>query len=145
MKKYHVSEININNIDLKKLEKNNFFKKTKNKIFLSDKGLYKIIDDNIYNYKLIEKEDMYYENFLDKYTLFCSDFYWRKNNSDNIPYNHKCIEITDIQIKLQEYTNTTLNIEIFNGKIIDVYFLSKMFYNDHSFKEDISLFMKMIL
>ena len=63
----------------------------------------------------------------------------------SIPFDIETIDINYIEIKLNEYSKNTMVIEILNGKIIDLYFLSNMSKDDYSFKEDISLFIKMIM
>ena len=107
--------------------------------------MHKIINDEYYKYKLLDNSENKYENFLNKYTLYCSNSYWKKIQVDNIPYKHSIINISYVEIKLNKFSNNTMVFEIFNGKVIDLYFLSDMSKDDHSFKEDISLFIKMIM
>lgn len=145
--KYHILEIKLNKINLKNIESIDdiIVEKKKENLFLSDKGLYKIIGEDIYQYKLIDRGDGTFDNFLDEYTLFYSDSYWKKNIVENIPYNYENINVIYLTVKLNEKSRNSMVIEIFNGKIIDLYFLSNMTMDDHSFKEDISLFIKMIM
>jgi hypothetical protein len=143
--KYHILEININNIKLNKFENNDYVNKRKDTLFLCENGLHKIIDDEYYKFKLIDNNETKYDDFLDKYTLYSSNSYWKKIAVDNIPYKHSTINISYVEIKLNKFSKNTMVFEIFNGKIIDLYFLSDMSKDDHSFKEDISLFIKMIM
>jgi hypothetical protein len=143
--KYHILEIKLKNIDINKLKDVEFVKKKKDTLFLSYDGLYKIIDNNYYKFKLIDNDAYIYNNFLDDYTLYHSNSFWKKSMITSIPFDIETIDINYIEIKLNEYSKNTMVIEILNGKIIDLYFLSNMSKDDYSFKEDISLFIKMIM
>ena len=142
--KYHIGEININKINIKNINENIVTKKKEN-LFLCNNGLCKIVDNDVYLYKLIDKDAEIYDNYLDKYTLYLSNSYWKSRKVNNIPYSHKTIEITYVEVKLSEYSKNSMIIEIFNGKIIDLYFISNATKEDFSLKEDISLFIEMIM
>ena len=152
MIKYYIPEINLRDIRNKTniIEhfENNFNKKIiEEKIIISIDGYYKIENDILIKYKLIEKEYNYITNFIKNYTLIGMDYY-EKNIGEvfSIPNESNHIKLTKILFNIGKSSNYIV-FEKKENKIIDVYFLSNKKINEENifFKNDISLFIKMLM
>lgn len=146
MFKYYISEINLNKINTKKI--NNLLDVNCNKfrILLSKNGKY-IINENKIDFYIMndmDDEDLIIKNYLEKYTLFICKFNWKKVKSTSI-----CIDHNDIFVEAYSYNmknrKIKLIIEYFNSKILDLYILSELKYDNISLKEDISYLLSKII
>ena len=149
MNRYFIPEININEIPLEKLKKNNKFTKKIYKKNLALDGEY-IINKNgeIIHYRIndIDDEDNIVNNYLDKYTLCIMKYNTKRSNKKNIPINNHEINVDSYVFKSNNKSQTSMIIEVMKNNIKDMYFLSNLDYDDYSFKEDISyLLSKLIL
>ena len=152
MNKYYIPEISINNIShtiIDKLKNKFHYNILEDNIILSDQGYYKIINNEIFPYSF-----NFYNNattindFLNKYTLIKqSKHIWKKNKypTNHIPFNHTLLSQTIIQFKINKYSKFSCNIVLNKNKIYDIYFLSDESYDDFSFIEDISYFIRMFI
>ena len=147
MKQYFIKELNLHNINLNNIRTNNSFhiRETHSNIFLNDFGFYIIENDKIINCKINHKSSNIVNNFLKKYTLYCNEIAIEKIEKSNIPYINHLIKIKKIEIKLNKYSKNSIVIEFYNDSIYDLYFLSNENYNNVSFQEDISLFIKILI
>ena len=149
MNKYYIPELflsqvrNIPNLIENLTEKNIFTKNIENQI-LTPKGLYKIINDEIYKFKIISKESIIIENYYKNFTLIGENIYEKKINIINhIPIENELITITKLKFSMQEKSNHYLVLELINNRIKDIYFLSNkdLKDNDIFFKNDLISFM----
>jgi len=149
MNKFYIPEIylsevrNIPNI-IDNLNEKYFTKKTTEQQILTPNGLYKIIDDDIIQFKLVSKKSNFIENFYKNFTLIEENIYEKKIGPVSyIPYENETIEITKIKYSLQERSEHFLVLELINNRIKDLYFLSNKGIGEENlfFKNDLSSFM----
>ena len=149
MNKFYIPEIylsevrNIPNL-IDNLNEKYFSKKTTEQQILTPKGLYKIIADDIIQFKLISKKSNIIENFYKNFTLIEENIYEKKIGAVSyIPYENETIEITKIKYSLQERSEHFLVLEIINNRIKDLYFLSSKGIGEENlfFKNDLSTFL----
>ena len=152
MMKYYIPEINLRDVR----NKNNIIEKFKNiynkeiiieKWILSIDGFYKIENDNLIKYKLVEKNYNYVTNFIENYSLIGMNYY-EKNLGEmfSIPSENKSINIEKIKFNIGKSENYIV-FEKKNNKIIDIYFLSKKKIDEHNvfFNNDVSSFIKLLM
>ena len=149
MNKFYIPEIylsevrNIPNL-INNLNEKYFTKKSVEKQILTPNGLYKIIDDDIVQFKFISKKSNIIQNFYKKLTLIEENIYEKKIDPVSyIPYENETIEITKIKYSLQERSEHFLVLELINNRIKDLYFLSNKGIGEENlfFKNDLSSFM----
>lgn len=149
MHRYFITEININEIPLEKLKKNYKFTKKiyKKNIGLDGEYIVNNKGDVIHNrINDIDDEDMIINEYLDKYTLCIMKCNTKRSNKKNIPINSFEIKVDSYIFKSNDKSQTSMIIDVIKNNIKDMYFLSKLNYDDYSFKEDISyLLSKLIL
>lgn len=152
MMKYYIPEINLRDVR----NKNNIIEKFENiynkeiiieKWILSIDGFYKIENDNLIKYKLVEKNYNYVTNFIENYSLIGMNYY-EKNLGEmfSIPSENKSINIEKIKFNIGKSENYIV-FEKKNNKIIDIYFLSKKKIDEHNvfFNNDVSSFIKLLM
>ena len=140
----HLSEIrNIPNL-IDNLNEKYFTKKNTEQQILTPNGLYKIIDDDIIQFKLVSKKSNIIENFYKNFTLIEENIYEKKIGPVSyIPYENETIEITKIKYSLQERSEHFFVLELINNRIKDLYFLSNKGIGEENlfFKNDLCSFM----
>lgn len=152
MMKYYIPEINLRDVR----NKNNIIEKFENiynkeiiieKLILSIDGFYKIENNNLIKYKLVEKNYNYVTNFIENYSLIGMNYY-EKNLGEmfSIPSENKSINIEKIKFNIGKSENYIV-FEKKNNKIIDIYFLSKKKIDEHNvfFNNDVSSFIKLLM
>jgi hypothetical protein len=150
--KYYIPEINLRDVR----NKNNIIEKFENiynkeiiieKLILSIDGFYKIENNNLIKYKLVEKNYNYVTNFIENYSLIGMNYY-EKNLGEmfSIPSENKSINIEKIKFNIGKSENYIV-FEKKNNKIIDIYFLSKKKIDEHNvfFNNDVSSFIKLLM
>ncbi len=149
MNKFYIPEIylseirNIPNL-IDNLNEKYFTKKTTEQQILTPNGLYKIIDDDIIQFKLVSKTSNIIENFYKNFTLIEENIYEKKIGPVSyIPYENETIEITKIKYSLQERSEHFFVLELINNRIKDLYFLSNKGIGEENlfFKNDLCSFM----
>ena len=125
MMKYYIPEINLRDVR----NKNNIIEKFENiynkeiiieKWILSIDGFYKIENDNLIKYKLVEKNYNYVTNFIENYSLIGMNYY-EKNLGEmfSIPSENKSINIEKIKFNIGKSENYIV-FKKKNNKIIDI-------------------------
>jgi len=149
MNKFYIPEIylsevrNIPNL-INNLNEKYFTTKTIEGQILTTNGLYKIIDDDIVQFKIISKKSNIIQNFYKKFTLIEENIYEKKIGIVSyIPFENETIEITKIKYSLQERSEHFLVLELINNRIKDLYFLSSKDIGEENlfFKNDLCLFL----
>lgn len=141
MKIYYIPEININNININTLK---VYKKIIQKIIITPYGRI-IIKENNKAEKLIINESSVINDFIPNYTLFINDINWNKCNLNDICNKNEFLEKNIYEIKLSDFSSSSLFIEFIDDKINDLYFTSKNDPDTIFFKNDISSFIKMLI
>ena len=152
MMKYYIPEINLRDVR----NKNNIIEKFENicnkeiiveKLILSTDGFYKIENDSLIKYKLVEKNYNYQSNFIDNYSLIGMNYYEKKmGEMFSIPSESKSINIEKLKFNVGKSENYIV-FEKRDNKIIDIYFLSKKKINENNifFNNDVSLFIELLM
>lgn len=152
MMKYYIPEINLRDVR----NKNNIIEKFENiynkeiiieKLILSIDGFYKIENDNLIKYKLVEKKYNYVTNFIKNYSLIGMNYYEKKiGEIFSIPNENECINIEKIKFNIGKSENYIV-FEKRNNKIIDIYFLSKKKIDENNFffNNDVSSFINLLM
>ena len=152
MMKYYIPEINLRDIRNKNNIIQNFENKfnkkiIEEKIIISIDGYYKIDNDVLVKYKLIEREHNYITNYIDNYTLIGINCYEKKiGEVYSIPNESNHISLEKIHFNIGKSSNYIV-FEKKENKIIDVYFLSDKKINEKNifFKNDVSSFIEMLM
>lgn len=118
----------------------------KDTVILSENGIYKIINDKIYKFSLVEQNNIYKIPFKNT-NLIKQNIPFKKNNFNEnwVPPNHESIQLNTNIFKHSSNTNTELHIVLYNDKINDIYILSNLDETQHSFKEDLELFYRILI
>ena len=131
MNKYFIPEINLkpiknnNNNILKKLENKYHMTIENHEIIVTNDGFYKLDNDKLIKYKIINKNSFIKENFIKNMTLIGMNYYHKKiGEVFNIPYEHAKITIKQIKFSIGKESKHFLVIEKIKNKINDLYFLS---------------------
>ena len=152
MMKYYIPEINLRDVR----NKSNIIEKFENicnkeiiveKLILSTDGFYKIENDDLIKYKLVEKNYNYQSNFIDNYSLIGMNYYEKKmGEMFSIPSESKSINIEKLKFNVGKSENYIV-FEKRDNKIIDIYFLSKKKINENNifFNNDVSLFIELLM
>lgn len=139
-----IDKLNINIIN--KLKEQFHHSSREDTLILSENGLYKIIDDAIYKFSLVEQNNIYKIPFKDTNLIKQKTPFKKNKYSVNwIPPNHNSIQLNTIVFKHSYNSNTELHIVIFNDKINELYILSNLDETQHSFKEDLELFYRILI
>ena len=139
MKKIYFKNLNLNKKNLKKID-NKYEKKINyEKNILTDKGIYKIINNKLYNfdiiYKVLEENELCYQIY-EKYF---------KEEKYQIPYNNKEIIIEKHIYSINK--ESKLYIEYYKKKLHDYYVISniKLNINDYILKKEISYIQNLLI
>ena len=145
MYKYYISELNLKNINFKKLTKDIDVISHEVITLLSINGKYVLKDDYISHYIIndFDNEDIIIKNYLEKYTLLISKINWKSVKSNDIKNNHIEIIINEDIYSISK--NTDLVVEKVNNVIKDIYIKSNLKYDNFSLKEDISYLLSKII
>ena len=147
MYKYYISELDIKQINTKKLDNKLKGSVENNRILLSKKGKYVLKNGEILFYIItdLDKEDFIVKDYLDKYTLFVTNENFKKVKFNEIDNDNIEINIKKLVYRIDSKSKTKLIIEIINNKIKDVYLISDLKYDNYSFKEDVSYLLSKII
>lgn len=121
MVKYYIDMLDLNKI------KNLKYKSTtySEHLILSNTYLIKIINDKYIKYTFVEKNPTIKNNFFENKNLYIDNSFLKKNdNQDQIPYNHKKIEVLYNKHKINDKNKIYFVKEYLNKELIDYYFLS---------------------
>ena len=113
-------------LDLNKI-KNLKYKSTiySEHLILTDTHLIKIMNNEYIKYTFIEKNPTIKENFFKNKDLYIDNSFFKKvDNEDQIPYNHKKIEVLFYKYKINNKSKIYFIKEYLNKELIDYYFLS---------------------
>ena len=137
--KYYIPNLQFTNVEkLNKLNKVQFNMKILNSI----DGLYKIINNNLYKYKLTHNKTIYIEDYIGSYSLIQSDEKWKKSTIVfHIPYIHNILELKITKYSINPKSKTFFVVEKYNNKIHDFFFESSLLHDNCLLKEDISSFL----
>lgn len=139
MKKIYLKNLNLNKKNIKKIDNKYKKKVTYEKNILTNTGIYKFINNKLYNfdiiYKLLDENDLCYEIY-EKYF---------KEEKYQIPYDNEEILIEKHIFSINE--ESKLYIEYYKNKLHDYYIISniKLNINDHILKEEISYIQNLLI
>ncbi len=136
---------NINENIINKLKDNFYFNEIQDTLLLCEDGLYKIINDQIYKFSLVEQNEIHKIPFKNTFLIKQNKPFKKNKYSENwISPNHEILHTKNLVFKYGEKGNTELHL-IFNDKhLIDLFILSKLDEKQYSFQEDLELFYKLI-
>ena len=131
MNRYFIPEINLktvknnfNNI-LEKCESKYHKTTDQHELILTINGFYKLENNKLIKYKIINKKSFIKENFINNMTLIGMNYYHKKiGEVFHIPYEHAKITIEQITFSVGKESKHFLVIEKIKNKINDLYFLS---------------------
>ena len=136
---------NINKNTLDKLKDNFWVNEIEEHILLSENGLYKIINDQIYKFSLVEQNEIKKIPFKDNYLVKQNKPFKKNKYSNNwISPNHEYIKTKIYIFKYGEKGNTEFHLVFNHDKLIDLFILSRLEETQHSFQEDLELFYKLL-
>ena len=149
MNKYFIPEIDLKVIKnhpeiFDKLKKDYNMVIEDEQIIITIDGFYKIQDNKLIKYKIINRDSSITENFIKNMTLIGTNYYHKKiEEVYNIPYEHSFIWRQIIKFSVGK-GNNYLVLERINNKINNLYFLSKKKINedDRFFLKDVSSFVE---
>lgn len=148
MFQYFISQIDINKINtnmIEKLKEKFQFNEIKENIFYSNEGYYVINDNKITLFKIIHKDNVKEEHYLDKYTLLGNHIYIKKiEDVMKLPVNYLPLTIEKIYFQTKGSSNNMI-LEKINNNICKIYFTSKdkkLNENNFFFNNDMSLYLK---
>jgi hypothetical protein len=121
MKKYYIDLLDLNKI------KNLKHKSTvyTEQLILTNTHLIKIMNNEYIKYTFFEKNPTIKENFFKKKNLYIDNSFFKKIGiEDQIPYNHKKIEVLFYKYKINNKNKIYFIKEFLNKELIDYYFLS---------------------
>jgi hypothetical protein len=136
--RYYVENFYLKNLNII----NEYLKEqSKEQIILSNDGLYKYIDRQLYKFKIRNnKDDIIIKN--NKNNIISTDVSWKKYDiSYKIPFIFKKIEVLVYDFNIMP--DVTFRVEKINNKISDYYFLSKYSYMDFFLKDGIISFLSL--
>lgn len=139
----HIKSINSNIIN--KL-KDQFHHIELNDIHIfSENGLYKIINDKIFKFTINEQQNSIKIPFQDTHIIKQNKPFIKNKYPENwIPPNHQPIQLKTHIFKHSPKSNTELHISYQDNNITDIFVLSNFDENQHSFKEDLQLFYRIL-
>lgn len=113
---------------------------------LSENGLYKIINDKIFKFSINEQQNITKIPFKKTYLIKQNKPFIKNKYPENwIPPNHESIHFKTHIFKHSPKSNTELHIIYNNDDINDIFILSNLDENRHSFKEDLELFYRILI
>lgn len=136
--RYYVENFYLKNLNII----NEYLKQqSKEQIILSNDGLYKYIDSQLYKFKIRNnKDDIIIKN--NKNNIISTDVFWKKNDASyKIPFIFKKIEMHVYEFNI--IPDVTFRVEKINNKIYDYYFLSKYSHMDFFLKDGIISFLSL--
>ena len=139
MKKIYLKNLNLNKKNIKKIDNKNKKKITYEKNILTNNGIYKFMNNKLYNfdiiYKLLDENDLCYEIY-EKYF---------KEEKYQIPYDYEEIMIEKHIFSINE--ESKLYIEYYKNKLHDYYIISniKLNINNNILKEEISYIQNLLI
>lgn len=149
MFQYLFDNIDIHSINVAKINKlkDQFYHIEKDDIhILSEYGLYKIIDDKIFKCSLIEQTNIHKVPFKKTFLIKQNNPFIKNKYPENwIPPNHQSINLKTHIFKHAQKSNTELHIIYNNNIVSDVFVLSNLDENRHSFKEDLEIFYRILI
>ena len=147
MSKCYIPEISIKTIRSNILDnlknKFNFVHQIKNIICAPD-GFYEINENSLTKFVTVIKNEIIFENFIDKYTLLVSTQYDKKiNDTEFIPYESENISVEYFLFDIPE-SNNKFVLEFINNRCHDFYFQTKekVTQNNVFLNNDVSLILK---
>tara|TARA_B110000858_G_C17754549_1_gene451397 strand:+ start:721 stop:1152 length:432 start_codon:yes stop_codon:yes gene_type:complete len=143
MKNIFIPEIS--NINVKNIKKY-LNSEIDEKIFLGFFGIYKYINDNLFNFKLKSFREKDRIEKLNNVNIYCSRFSLVKcEETQQIPYEH-VFKISKKQIyKLSSKSKNLFIVEFIDNKIDNYYFESFEEFENKSLQEDMSSFLSLLL
>lgn len=113
---------------------------------LTDEGLYRIIDDNIYKFTVSNSIKPIKFEILDTSIIQQKQMFYKINkNIHHIPNNNEIIKLEKHIFKQAKESEFSFCIVMKDDEIINSYFLSNLEHTDFNFKEDISYFLRMLM
>ena len=113
---------------------------------LTDEGLYRIIDDNIYKFTVSNSIKPIKFEILDTSIIQQKQMFYKINkNIHHIPNNNEIIKLEKHVFKQAKESEFSFCIVMKDDEIINSYFLSNLEHTDFNFKEDISYFLRMLM
>ena len=113
---------------------------------LTDEGLYRIIDDNIYKFTVSNSIKPIKFEILDTSIIQQKQMFYKINkNIHHIPNNNEIIKLEKHIFKQAKESEFSFCIVMKDDEIVNSYFLSNLEYTDFNFKEDISYFLRMLM
>ena len=148
MYQYLFNDINIKSINsniINKL-KDQFHHIELNDIHIfAENGLYKIINDKIFKFNLNEHQNTIKIPFQNSYIIKQNIPFIKNKYPENwIPPNHQSILLKTHIFKHSSKSNTELHISYQDNIVSDIFVLSNFEENQHSFKEDLQLFYRIL-
>ena len=152
MNTFFIQEINLDILNKKniveKLKKKLLYNESTEQSILTFDGLYKVKNEDVIKYKIVNKKHYIVQDFLDKYTLFFSKNHYIKDNNIqyNIPYEHCIHTFIRMYFYNADYSKNKMIVDIDNttNKVVNLYFTSNEDENDFIFQEDISLYLDLL-
>ena len=139
------NNININENIINKLKENFYFNESEDTLLLSEDGLYKLINDQIYKFSLVEQNEIQKIPFKNTFLIKQNKPFKKNKYPDNwISPNHETLHIKTLVFRYGEKGNTELHLIFNSKKLIDLFILSKLDEKQFSFQEDLELFYKLL-
>lgn len=139
----HTKPINSNTIN--KLKDNFHHIELNDTHIFTENGLFKIINDKIFKFTINEQQNSTKIPFQNTYLIKQNKpFIKNKYPEIWIHPNHQAVRLKTHVFKHSPKSNTELHITFNNENITDVFVLSNLNENQHSFKEDLQLFYRIL-
>tara|TARA_B110000438_G_scaffold297914_1_gene345121 strand:- start:1287 stop:1736 length:450 start_codon:yes stop_codon:yes gene_type:complete len=112
----------------------------------SENGLYKIINDKIFKFSINEQQNITKIPFKKTFLIKQNKPFIKNKYPENwISPNHESIYLKTHIFKHSPKSNTELHIVYNDDDINDVFILSNLNENQHSFKEDLEKFYSILI
>jgi len=113
---------------------------------LSENGLYKIINDKIYKFSFCEQKNIIKIPFQKTHLIKQNKPFIKNKYPENwLPPNHQSLHFKTHIFKHCPKSNTELHIVYQDNNVNDLFILSSLNENQHSFKEDLELFYRILI
>ena len=146
MYQYFIVNHTLNEKQINKLKKHMHHHVEQDDQILTDEGLYRIIDDNIYKFTVSNSIKPIKFEILDTIIIQQKQMFYKINkNIHHIPNNNQIIKLEKHVFKQAKESKFSFCIVMRGGEIINYYFVSNLEYTDFNFKEDISYFLRMLM